>query len=247
MDTRRRTHKGLKIAVIVLIVIALMAAAAFAAARRVFKVKEINITGSDRYSYDELYKYIFANRNADNTILFSYTNKKAGTPDIPFIAKTDISVKWPDTINITVYDKSLVGYVEYKGTNMYFDKDGYVVESSSDGFDDVPKVTGLQFKNIVTKDKLDVEDPGIFGTISDIKQYISKYKLTIDSLNIEQDGTLSVDIGGVKALLGNNDNLMPDKIYELSCMADSIKDLKGVLHLEKYDGNSQNIILKETE
>ena len=47
--------------------------------------------------------------------------------------------------------------------------------------------------------------------------------------------------------LGNNDNLMPDKIYELSCMADSIKDLKGVLHLEKYDGNSQNIILKQTE
>ncbi len=247
MDTRRRTHKGLKIAVIVLIVIALMAAAAFAAARRVFKVKEINITGSDRYSYDELYKYIFANRNADNTILFSYTNKKAGTPDIPFIAKTDISVKWPDTINITVYDKSLVGYVEYKGTNMYFDKDGVVVDSSSDVFDDVPKVTGLQFKTIVINHKLDVEDPGIFGTISDIKQYISKYKLTIDSLNIEQDGTLSVDIGGVKALLGNNDNLMPDKIYELSCMADSIKDLKGVLHLEKYDGNSQNIILKETE
>ncbi len=54
-------------------------------------------------------------------------------------------------------------------------------------------------------------------------------------------------MGGVKALLGNNDNLMPDKIYELSCMADSIKDLKGVLHLEKYDGNSQNIILKQTE
>ena len=87
MDTRRRTHKGLKIAVIVLIVIALMAAAAFAAARRVFKVKEINITGSDRYSYDELYKYIFANRNADNTILFSYTNKKAGTPDTPLISR----------------------------------------------------------------------------------------------------------------------------------------------------------------
>ena len=244
---RRRTHRGLRIAIVVFIIIAVIAAAVFAAARYVFKVKEINITGSDRYSYDELYKYIFADRNADNTILFSHTNKKAGKPDIPFIAKTDISVKWPDTINITVYDKSLVGYVEYKGTNMYFDKDGVVVDSSPDVFEDVPKITGLKFKTIVINDKLDVEDPAIFGTISDVKQYISQYNLTIDALNIEQDGTLSVDMGGVKALLGNNDNLMPDKIYELSCMADSIKDLKGVLHLEKYDGNSQNIILKQTE
>ena len=174
MDTRRRTHRGLRIAIVVFIIIAVIAAAVFAAARYVFKVKEINITGSDRYSYDELYKYIFADRNADNTILFSHTNKKAGKPDIPFIAKTDISVKWPDTINITVYDKSLVGYVEYKGTNMYFDKDGVVVDSSPDVFEDVPKITGLKFKTIVINDKLDVEDPAIFGTISDVKQYISQ-------------------------------------------------------------------------
>lgn len=58
MDTRRRTHRGLRIAIVVFIIIAVIAAAVFAAARYVFKVKEINITGSDRYSYEELYKYI---------------------------------------------------------------------------------------------------------------------------------------------------------------------------------------------
>lgn len=237
----------MKIVIIAVVAIAVIAAAVSFVIKHVFKVKEINITGSERYSYDELYKYIFADRNADNTILFKYTSKKAGAPDIPFIAKTDISVKWPDTINITVYDKSLVGYVVYKGTNMYFDKDGVVADSSSEVFEDIPMVTGLEFKSIVLNSKLEVDDPEIFTTISDIKQYISKYKLKIDALNIEEDGTLSVDIGDVKALLGDNDSLMPDKIYELSCMADSIKELKGVLHLEKYDGNSQNIILKESE
>ena len=74
MDTRRRTHRGLRIAIVVFIIIAVIAAAVFAAARYVFKVKEINITGSDRYSYDELYKYIFADRNADNTILTYRSN-----------------------------------------------------------------------------------------------------------------------------------------------------------------------------
>ena len=37
MDTRRRTHRGLRIAIVVFIIIAVIAAAVFAAARYVFK------------------------------------------------------------------------------------------------------------------------------------------------------------------------------------------------------------------
>ena len=39
MDTRRRTHRGLRIAIVVFIIIAVIAAAVFAAARYVFKVR----------------------------------------------------------------------------------------------------------------------------------------------------------------------------------------------------------------
>lgn len=39
-------------------------------------------------------------------ILFKYTDKKAPKLEIPFIAKTVIDIKWPSTINITVYEKA---------------------------------------------------------------------------------------------------------------------------------------------
>lgn len=42
----------------------------------------------------------------------------------------NVSILAPDTIKITVYEKALAGYVKYLDTYMYFDKDGYVVESS---------------------------------------------------------------------------------------------------------------------
>lgn len=74
--------------------------------KKYFRIKEINISGSDKYTYEELYNYIFKDRNDKNMILFKYTDKKAPKPEIPFIAKTVIDIKWPSTINITVYEKA---------------------------------------------------------------------------------------------------------------------------------------------
>ena len=247
MEPRRRRSKGLKIFIITLIILAVMAAAVYFCIKKFFKVKEINITGSDKYTYDELYSYIFEQRDDSNTIMFKYTDSKADGIDIPFIAKTDIKIQWPDTIDVTVYEKSIVGYVEYKGSNMYFDKDGIVVESSTEIFEDIPLVTGLRFSSIVVNEKLAIENPKLFDSICDVTQYLSKYEITVDSVNVEEDDTMSVNIGDVRVLLGDNDHYMADKIYELKCMSEEFDGLKGVLHLENYDGNGQNIIFKETE
>ena len=54
---------------------------------------------------------------------------------IPFIQKYDVEVTiWPDKMNVAVYEKAIVGYISYMGCNMYFDKDGIVVESSSENY-----------------------------------------------------------------------------------------------------------------
>ena len=42
------------------------------------------------------------------------------------------------------------------GCNMYFDKDGIVVESSTDLYENVPQIDGLKFDSIVINTKLDV-------------------------------------------------------------------------------------------
>ena len=235
------------IAIVVTVFVLLAVAGGFIFVNKVFAVKQINIEGSDKYTYDELYEYIFKDRNDKNTLLFKYTDKKAPKPEIPFIAKTVMDVRWPDTINITVYEKSIVGYVTYKGTNMYFDKDGMIVECSTEEFADVPRVCGLDFDRIVMYEKLDVPDDSVFGMINDFRQYLEKYSIPVDMINILENNEFSVKIDNVNVLLGAYDNTMPDKLYELKCMMSEFDGLKGTLHMENYDGSTKNIIFKNEQ
>ncbi len=153
----------------------------------------------------------------------------------------------PGTIEVTVYEKSIVGYVEYKDSKMYFDKDGTVVESSTELLDGVVKVEGLDFYSIVVHEKLQVADMDIFPVLNDLTQYFSKYGITVDSVKVGEDNSISATVGGVKVLLGQNDDNMADKVYELGCMLDGLKGLKGTLYLDKFDKNTSNVIFKETE
>ena len=55
----------------------------------------------------------------------------------------EIELKDPRTLNIKVYEKGMLGYLYIPAIseNAYFDKDGFVVETSSDVISNVPKVT----------------------------------------------------------------------------------------------------------
>lgn len=240
---RRIRRKTVVLTVIALFILA--ATASFIYIKEKYKITEVIITGSDKYTYEQLYKYVFENRNDSNLLLFKYTNSRAPKPEIPFISKVDYVTKAPGTIEVTVYEKSIVGYVEYKGTNMYFDKDGMVVESSTEVFDDAVKVEGLEFRSIVVYEKLQVPDEKVFAVLNDLTQYLGKYGIKVDTIGVDGDNSLSVTIGEVLVLLGQSDAALADKVYELGCMAEKLAGLKGTLYLDKFDGNQSNIIFKE--
>uniref|UniRef100_UPI000AF596BE hypothetical protein n=1 Tax=Clostridium sp. NkU-1 TaxID=1095009 RepID=UPI000AF596BE len=67
---------------------------------------------------------------------------------IPFVEDYKIVFQSPVKVEVIVYEKSVVGYVSYMGSYMYFDKDGIIVESSSGKLDGVPWITGLRFGHI---------------------------------------------------------------------------------------------------
>ena len=50
-------------------------------------------------------------------------------------------LKWKSSFMI----KSIVGYVSYMSSYMYFDRDGIIVESSADCLPGIPWITGLEF------------------------------------------------------------------------------------------------------
>lgn len=243
---RRRTKSGL-IGIIVIVIILMVLGGLGYIGYKQFKITQITIEGSDKYSYDELYEYIFADRNDKNTLLFRFTNSRNAMPEIPFISKVSIEVKDRHSLEVTVYEKSIVGYVEYKGTNMYFDKDGIIVEASTKQLADVPLIKGLEFDSIVMHEKLQVGDDEIFTTLLDVTQYLDKYDIVMDYIYVGKEYEISLLIGDVTVKLGQNDYNMGEKIYELSCLKDKLIGLKGTLHMEDYDENKEYITFIESE
>ena len=145
VNQKKRRGRKRKKALIIFAVIAAVAGMLFGVTYKVFEADTIEFVGSTHYSDEELKKYIFGGDYV-NLLYFRIFGQK--DTKIPFIQKYDVETDWPDRLYVTVYEKAIVGYVRYMGCNMYFDKDGIVVESSTDLYENVPQIDGLKFESI---------------------------------------------------------------------------------------------------
>lgn len=100
-----------------------------------------------------------------------------------------------------MYEKAIVGYVRYMGCNMYFDKDGIVVESSTDLYENVPEIDGLNFNSIVINTKLDAGNSEIYNTILDLTQSFDKYDINVDKVYFDSSYNITLYMGDVKVSL----------------------------------------------
>ena len=156
-----------------------------------------------------------------------------------------MSVVSPDTIKIIVYEKTVAGYVEYQGRFMYFDRDGIVVESSDTRTMGVPQVTGIQFDHVVLYEPLPVEDPSIFMQILSITQVLSKYDISTDKIYFNENNEITLYFGQVRARLGSDD--LEEKVMRLQYILPHLEEERGVLEMENYTDESQNITFTRDE
>ena len=152
--------------------------------------------------------------------------------------KYEISLSSFHNVNIRVYEKRMIGYVNYMGTNMYFDKDGTVVESSHNTLENIPLVVGLDLNKLVLGEKLPVKSKTIFNMILDITQALQKYSVQVDKLYISKEKVARLYMGNVEVNLGDNQDI-DDKVRTLRDIIPNMQDLSGVLDLSTYNEKSQ--------
>jgi len=208
----------------------------------VFKVDSIEYTGSQHYNNEELTKSIFKGKSPNALLYFLF--EKNSPNAIPFIQKYDVEIGWPNKMIITVYEKPIIGYVNYMGYDMYFDKDGVIVESSTKTLSGVPQVTGLNFKSIVLNSKLEVNNPTVFSKILELTQSFGKYELKVDKIYFDTNSEVTLYMGDITVLLGTCDKL-EDKLNQLKQMSPQLVGRKGTLHLENYTTDTPSIIFKK--
>lgn len=207
----------------------------------VFRVDVIEYEGNTHYSDEEMSDFLFEGKTPNSLIYFLFGNTNI---EIPFIQKYDVEIKWPNKFYVTVYEKPIIGYVKYMGSYMYFDKDGIVVESSTELIDSVPEVQGLEYSSIVLNKKIELADESIFDKILELAQGFDKYDLDVDSIFFDSEGNIYVYIGSVKVAMGNTDDYS-ERLFELKQLYSKLNGLSGTLYLNEFDGSSDTIIFKK--
>ena len=115
----------------------------------VIRITSVTYIGNTRYTEEELTELLFDKPYSLNPIYCFWESNYGEKKQIPFIQSYDINFQSWNTIQIQIYEKSIVGYVDYKGYRMYFDKDGIIVESSQEALENVIKIEGLYFSHMV--------------------------------------------------------------------------------------------------
>ena len=223
VNQKKRRGRKRKKALIIFAVIAAVAGMLFGVTYKVFEADTI-----------EFGDYV-------NLLYFRIFGQK--DTKIPFIQKYDVETDWPDRLYVTVYEKAIVGYVRYMGCNMYFDKDGIVVESSTDLYENVPQIDGLKFDSIVINTKLDVGNADIYNTILDLIQSFDKYDIDVDKVYFDASYNITLYMGDVKVSLGSSKDFT-DRLFELKQLSSRFGTLKGTLYLDDYNGDESSIIFK---
>lgn len=196
-----------------------------------YTVSTVYVEGNVHYTEDEIKDIVMSGFLGDNSLYLSLKYRNKGIEGVPFVDTMDVKVLAPDTIKIIVYEKVLTGYVRFMDTYMYFDKDGYVVESSSIRTAGVPQVTGLKFDHVVVGQALPVEDKDIFNKILNVTKLLNKYELKADKLYFNRAGEVTVYFGEVKVALGSESLAMEDKLMLLPELLPRLEGKKGTLQM----------------
>lgn len=198
------------------------------------RITEISVTGNQRYSDEQMTEILFPDTVSRIPIVCYLTDHFREHEKIPFVEDYEIVFQSPRKVEVIVYEKSIVGYVSYMSSYMYFDKDGIIVESASEKLPGIPWITGLNFGHIVLYHKLPVESEDIFQEILNLTQILSIYELQVDKIKYDSFGAATLYMEEIEVILGNNENLN-GKIAELHDMLPQLAGRNGVLYLDNYD------------
>ena len=238
-ETKTKTVRKLIVVLAVLAVLFILGLS-FAG---VFRGRQVTVTGNAYYTKEEVVDLLLDEGSLQNTLLVYLRYKYQEHPEIPFIDDFEVTMDSWQSLKIRVYEKNMVGYVRYLGQNVYFDKDGIVVESSAQELEGIPQISGVTFDSLAIHQPLSVEDPTIFDTILSITKLLTKYDLDPDEIRFGAGGELFLQLGDVKVALGTGENL-DEKISRLKQLEGDLKDKSGTLHMENYTDETTHISLE---
>lgn len=204
-----------------------------------YTVTTVYVEGNVHYTNEEIMEMVMGGRLGHNSLFLSLKYKDKGMEGIPFVQAMDVAIEAKDTIRITVYEKALAGYVSYLGQYVYFDKDGIVVETSTEETVGIPQVTGLKFDHVILYEPLPVDKPEVFDEVLNITQQLDKYSMSADRIYFDSNYRVTLMFGEAKVSLGD-DGYIDEKIMKLQYILPNLIGKKGTLDMREYSEDTKS-------
>ena len=244
----RRRKKRRKIGLYILLILILLIAAGVFIVMNVFTVENVVVEGNELYSSTQIENMVLNDEYYWNSLYVDLKYRFVDIGEVPFVDTMEVSLDNPHTVHIKVYEKGMLGYLYINsiGQNAYFDKDGFVVETSTEVIDGVPKITGISCEEVVLYEKLQLENSDILRDLLNLTQTLKKYNLLPDEIQYDSNMEPVLYYGTIQVKIGSEDNLS-QKVVRLSIILPQLDGLSGTLHLETWTPETTDIIWDRAE
>lgn len=218
---------------------------AILAAVFLFRVKTVVVNGNTRHTGQDITSDLSCDFLTRNSLYLLWKYRGGKVPEsMPYLSSIKIKMESPSRLSVTVVEKDLVGYLD-KEQNIYFDKDGIVLEITDEVYDDVPVVTGVAAADAVLYQKLPTDSSAQLRTILSIVKLLKYQELTAKEIRFSDNMDITVTVGSVDAQLGQ-DEYLEEKIANLRAILDSMGQKAGTLHMENFTGKNEPVTFRES-
>lgn len=205
-----------------------------------FYVTKYEVAGNSHVTDKQVIAYCGNSIWMKNSILASRF-KSVIRPDAPLIEKIDVEYASRNQLRLVVTERVIVGYYILNDSYYFFDQNGKILQITKAAEDGIPKIEGLKTKQLKVGGVLDQKYKNTYRTILSIKKLTDKFEIAPEAIQVGTNAELTLVYGATKIAIGSDENL-EEKIAHAAAIYPQIKGQEGVLHLENYSKDVQNII-----
>ena len=209
-----------------------------------FRVTGVQVEGNSFYTDDQIKNMVLNAPIAKNSILAGFIDTEKSTKDEAMIDSIAVSRVDRNTLLLQVKEKQMIGYIEFQGQCVNFDRQGIVQIITEEPLENVPKIEGIDVKEAVQGERLSGINTSKLNTILSVGKMLEKMEDKPDRLAFNDLNQLVMYYGTIEVRLGDDEN-MDEKINRLVGILPELEGMSGILHLENTTEDSESVVFDD--
>lgn len=209
-----------------------------------FRVTGVQVEGNSFYTDDQIKNMILDVPMAKNSILAGFIDTEKSTKDEAMIDSITVSRVNRNTLLLQVKEKQMIGYIEFQGQCVNFDRQGIMQIITEEPLENVPKIEGIDVKEAVQGERLSGINTTKLNTILSVGKMLEKMEEKPDRLVFNDLNQLVLYYGTIEVRLGDDEN-MDEKINRLVGILPELEGMSGILHMENTTEDSESVVFDD--